>query len=125
MVQYYYYTLFCPYASTVFDFIRHLRSSGLYARLCDGWIFIRNAHKGLNYGLFPANGKVVLTVIVTTLVRINLRIQWMIPCPVGTYDISPVIYRWDEDIQTPPVSPVRTTESKKMRYTALSHCNSY
>ena len=23
-----------------------------------------------------------------------LRILWIIPCPVGTYDISPVIYRW-------------------------------
>ena len=32
----------------------HLRSSGLYARLCDGWIFTNNAHKGLDYGLFPA-----------------------------------------------------------------------
>ena len=30
-------------------------------------------------------------------------------CPVGTFDISPVIYRWDEDIQ-PPVSPVGTIE---------------
>ena len=24
----------------------------------------------------------------------DLRLLWIIPCPVGTYDISPVIYRW-------------------------------
>jgi len=38
----------------------------------------------------------------------------MIPCPVGTYEISPVIHRWVTDSKT-KLSPVRTTERGNIR----------
>ena len=36
-------------------------------------------------------------------------------CPVRTYDISPVIYRWGLDDQKKPFSPVGTIEMKPLR----------
>ena len=46
--------------------------------------------------------------------RINLRIRWMIPYPVGVSDISPAIHRWVTNFSK-KLSPVRTTERRNIR----------